>query len=243
MGKKLNLNSPTESFVKQGEELEIRCGALPECVPMVESVKATTSIVRNAMATRQVREHEIIPIRVRCDFADSGWDQTVRAAASATEIQTGGKKGPVYREMFPNGLTPLIIRSGEPQLQVADSFLRHLTSCKAQGAETVIAEWRPKLQQARDTLASALADRKTAEAALALAREDEQGAKREFSRSIDKMIGQIRQLFPENRVRQDLIFPSLVESSVDSSIGGPADSEETTEVTPAAPGTFLDNDY
>jgi hypothetical protein len=226
MGKKLHPRAPTESFVKQGVEQEIRFAAVPECAEMVSPISAVTSLVRTALANRQARELALIPIRVRCDFADSAWGRAVRATASATEIEVG-KKSPAYREMFPDGITPLVVRSGKPLLKNADWFLIHLRTCKMPGAERVLEQWKPKLQQARDALAAALADRKAADAALALARQEEQGARREFNRTIDRMIGQIRLLFPEDRARQDLLFPSLSARSNESG------DESETETDPA----------
>jgi hypothetical protein len=85
------------------------------------------------------------------------------------------------------------------------------------------AEWQPKLQTACDGLVAALEARKSAETALYVARAEEQAARRDYHRTIDKTIAEVRALYPEDRGRQDLLFPS-VDDGRDDGEDEPADA-------------------
>lgn len=209
MGKKLNPTASTDALLRQGEEQVIRLRTLAECAPLAAPVAAVTGALRAARDRRLAREEALIPLRVKCSFADFGWDQALRATAKTAEAQTGSTKSPAYREIFPDGFGELVEPAGEPQRGTAAQFLVHLATCSAPGAEAIREACRPRLQQAHDALVAALDERKAAEDALSLARIEEQAARRDFFRTIDQTIAQVRATFPEDRARQELAFPSV----------------------------------
>jgi len=106
-----------------------------------------------------------------------------------------------------------VVPSGEPQKKVAADYVTHLSSCTHLGARAVCEEWLPKVQQASQALGVAIDARKAGEATLALAWAEEAAAKRDYHRTIDKTLGFVRSVFPENRHKQDLAFPSFESSS------------------------------
>jgi hypothetical protein len=209
MAKKLKRCAPTERYLQQGEEAAMRLGLLKECAGLVGPVVAATALVRSSLDKRRAAARALIPIRVKCSFADWDWDGTLRAMSASVESQTGGRKSAAWREIFPESLTPLVTPQGEGQRAAAERFLGHLTTCTLPAAQAAVEEWKPKLQKAYDTLAAALAERRTAEAALFVARGEEQAAKRDFNRTIEKTIALVKSIYPEDRARLDLAFPSL----------------------------------
>lgn len=208
MGKKLNPNASSEAFFKQGEEQVIRLRLIPETSAFAAPVLTAKDLLRGSIDKRRAAELAMIPVRVQLSFAEYDWDQAVRRTAGVAELQGGGTKTPAYREIVPQGIGPVIAPSGESQRETAAAFIAHLKACKAPGVETVRAECMPRLQQAYDALAAALDARKEGEAELALARTEEQAARRDFQRTIDKTISLVRAAFPEDRAKQDLAFPS-----------------------------------
>jgi hypothetical protein len=58
-----------------------------------------------------------------------------------------------------------------------------------------------------------------------VARGEEQAARRDYNRTNDKTIAQVRAAYPEDRARQDLAFPSLESGS------GRAEEETETELS------------
>ena len=209
MAKKLHKSASTEAHLRQGKEEAIRLQLFEESQPLAEPVGAATQVLEAARDKREKSETALIPIRVTCSLADYTWDKTVRAFAKSVEAQAGGTKTPAYRELFPNGYRPLVTPSGEAQRVCATRFLTHLRACSSPAAKGFCEEWLPKLQQAFDGLAAGLEQRRAAETALYVARAEEQAAKRDFSRTMDKTIAEVRALYPEDRARQDLLFPRL----------------------------------
>ncbi|MGI5864828.1 MAG: hypothetical protein ACOX6T_22650 [Myxococcales bacterium] len=228
MAKKLHKTASTKSFLRQGEETVIRLGLFPESAPLAEPVRVSTAALQAATDKLAACEQALIPSRVKGSVADDRWDTTVRGFARMTEVAVGGTKTPAYRDLFPKGFAMLITPSGEPQRTGAKEFLVHLDSCSASVPKAVFEEWRPKLQAAFEELGAALDERKTAESALAVARAELQAARRDFSRTIDKTIAEVRALFPEDRRRQDLIFPSIDVRRRDD-IDGPVTDDEPDE--------------
>jgi hypothetical protein len=229
MAKKLSKSAPTYRFVQQGKETEIRLKLMEECAPLVEPIVAVTGLVKAAQDKRVAADDALIPIRVKCSLANWEWDKTLRAMSNTADAHAGGKKTAVYKELFPKGIVPLVTPVGEGQRVVAQQFLRHLDNCTTPAARTFLEEWKPKAKSAYDKLAGALTERQNAETALAIARGEEQSARRDFSRTIDRTIALVRSIYPEDRGRQDLVFPSLEEYG--------SDADEAPETEPVEPQT------
>lgn len=232
MAKKLQRNASSGAYLRQGKEQEIRFNRLPECTPLAGPVIDAANLLRAGRDKRVACEEAFIPIRVTCDFADREWDQVLRAAASGAESVTGGRKSQAWRELFPNGTKALVAYAGATQKAAADQFLIHLASCTTPGAVTVREEWSPKLTKARDVLGAALEARAAGDRALFVARAEEQAAKRDFRRTMDKVIAQVRAIYPEDRAAQDLAFPSIEESA-----SAAKDEGEDEEIPVVAPET------
>ena len=216
MAKKLNPKASTEAFLNQGDKQAIRFESVPACAPLASAIIEATAYLRAKHEKRLACDRAMIPHRIRSSFADRNWDTVVRATAALAEAKTGGKKSPDYLEMFPSGTGPLVIPTGAPQVKVAKNFIVHLESCTTPGARTVCEEQLPKLRAAHEGLAAAIAERATAETALYVARAEELAAKRDFNRTIDKTIAEVRALYPEDRAMQDLVFPSVRSSRRDA---------------------------
>jgi hypothetical protein len=96
--------------------------------------------------------------------------------------------------------------------------------CKVEGSDAFCAEWTPKLEAVLTTL------RSTAEA-YTLARktysevfQDEVALRAEHYQAIDKLMGLVRAAFPNDRAKQDLVFPVIDDG--DGSVSEEGESSE-----------------
>ncbi|MGI5861836.1 MAG: hypothetical protein ACOX6T_07220 [Myxococcales bacterium] len=216
MAKKLAKTASTESHLQQGEKQVIRLQLDEKAAPLAAPLATATATLRAAWEKRLAAERALVPFEVKSAHADHAWDMAVRGTAKTLEVQAGGTKTPAYREVFPKGFGVLVTPSGDAQLLAAGQFISHFSACTSPEAKKVAEEYLPKLQTARDGLRTELAARKQAEGALFAARAEELAAKRDYSRTIDKTIAEIRALYPEDRRRQDLLFPSIGRSTEDN---------------------------
>ncbi len=226
MAKKLHKNASTESHLHQGEKQIIRLQLDENAAPLAGPIATSTATLRTAYEKRLAAERALVPFEVRSAHADHAWDMALRGTAKTLEVRAGGSKTPAYREVFPKGFGVLVTPSGDAQLVTADQFIAHFGACTSPEARTVAEEYLPKLQTAREVLRTELAARKQAEGVVFAARAEELAAKRDYSRTIDKTIAEIRALYPEDRRRQDLLFPSI------DAARGDRDDEQATDSEP-----------
>ncbi|MCU0692225.1 MAG: hypothetical protein MUF54_12570 [Polyangiaceae bacterium] len=205
--RKYRVDATSETRVDYGLELEEGLRFFPETAQLAQPLAGQDEALEQLRLVREKTERALIPIRARVRFADYDWDQTARSTSRAAEILDGGTRGLIHRAVFKDGLTSVVVASGAAQLSVAKDFITHLGASKAPGVEGLRAEWLPKLQAACGRLEAACAARSDALMAVATARAAEAAAKDDHEVAVEKLMGEVRAIFPKDRKRWDVIFP------------------------------------
>jgi hypothetical protein len=87
--------------------------------PLAEPFGQVNAHLKERKLEREQAELDQMPARVRLRYANEAVDQFLRSIFGAAEIADGGKHGPIARALFPDGLKPRIVPSGELQHAVA----------------------------------------------------------------------------------------------------------------------------
>jgi hypothetical protein len=209
-----------------GYELHVGLQQSELTAPLAEPFGQINARLKERKLVREQAEEDQIPARVRLRYADETLDQTFRSAFRAAEIADGGKRGPIARAIFPDGLKSLVVPTGETQLAVSQQFITRAKVCSVPGVAPMLAEWLPRIEQATANFQAALQERDRLATARAVAVAAEEAAREDHERAIDKLMGEVRAIFPKDRRRWDLIFPELSGGS-----RAAAETESTPEQT------------
>ena len=205
----------TEARVFFGVELVAGLGLFSETTPLALTFEQLNDQLDGVIASREASRRPVLKARAKIRFASYVMVQTIRSAARAAEIADGGRRGAIFGALFPKGLTRALPGGGAPQKTAADALLDRLTKSKVAGVDPFRAEWLPKLTDKRGELGQAL---DALEAALA-ARKDllstETALRDQHRVEVERIIGQVRAAFPEDRAKQDVIFPEEEEPATE----------------------------
>jgi hypothetical protein len=223
-------DSGTPGRVEYGIGLAAGLGMFPETAAHAPVLEQITTDLDAAYETRRDEHKQVVKTRVALRIADYHMDQTIRSAARAAEIHDGGRKGPVYGVLFPEGLRPVVLPNLARQIPPTEALVERLMKTKTAGIDAYRNEWMPKLQGALANLKQAAQNHETAKKAYDDAFGTELSLRDQHATAVDQIAGHVRAAFPKDREKQDLIFPDLADD------GAPA--KPATPVTPtAAPAT------
>ncbi|MEK6607719.1 MAG: hypothetical protein AABZ30_08675 [Myxococcota bacterium] len=205
----------------------------PETQPLAEPLQELNERLGEARLARMAAELAVAPHSARVRFGDFLCDTAIRSLSRDAEVADGGRRGPVFDGIFPSGLNAVVATSGAAQLDATVALERRFSESRVAGVEPLRTEWMPRLADARQKLEDAVAARKTGRRALADARAREEAVMEEHETAIDKLLGQVRAIFPRDVARQNVVFPP-------APARGRADDEadddaETDAPLPAAP--------
>ena len=151
----------------------------------------------------------------------------------AAEIADGGRRGPVFNTLFPQGIKPVVAPAGAQQIKPTEELLDRLEKSKNDAVIAFAQEWKPKLKAALDKLSAAADAHKAAQSAYGDKFQEELALRAEHKQSVDKLMGQVRAAFPGDPVKQDLVFP-IVED--ESAAADDASNEPAVPPSPPAAG-------
>jgi hypothetical protein len=173
--------------------------------PLANAFKSTVDALAAAKAAREQAEQGLIKPRVAARFAEYALECVLREIASLAHTADNKAGGDlVFKSLFPNGLDAEVRPRGATQLTISTALRERLDSQPA--ASAIKAQVLKELDAALAALGAAIEAKRGAERALVTARAAEDGARANFVSGYDSDAGAIRQMFPRNRVRQDLHF-------------------------------------
>ena len=223
----------TEARVFFGVELVAGLGLFSETTPLAPTFEQLNDQLDGVLTSREALQRPVIKARAKVRFASYVMVQTIRSAARAAEIADGGRRGAIFKALFPKGLKGALPGGGAPQKTAADALLDRLTKSKVAGVEPFRAEWLPKLTDKRAELSQALDALHAAQAARQDILSTESALRAQHRVEVERIIGQVRAAFPEDRAKQDVIFP---EEERAAKATDPEPTEpEPTEPEPAEP--------
>lgn len=195
-------------LLKAGKYHLAALGRGPETQGLAAAFKPAQEALAAARIVREQAEDALTEPRTLTRFAETALEVVLRdIAAKAHDYDRKAGGDLVFKAIFPNGLDAEVRPRGAGQLTAAMALRGRLDQQPA--AAPVKAQFLKDLDTAVAALGSALESRRMAEQTLGLARAAEDGARETFVSSYDSNAGAIRQMFPRNRVRQDLYFDTL----------------------------------
>jgi len=205
--RKYSSNSNTSQRIAYGLDLQAGLDQLPETRPLAAEFGALTEDLIQSQAARGPLQVDLSRARARARFANFGFDDVLRQVAIACEAADGGKRGPVFGAVFPDNLTCVITPAGESQAKTGEAFVRGFEATGVLGVAAVREAWLPRVAAALTELKAALAARDEAVARLAVARAREEALCEDHELALERVMGQVRALFPRRRDLWDAIFP------------------------------------
>ncbi|HUT76043.1 MAG TPA: hypothetical protein VM285_00040 [Polyangia bacterium] len=207
--RKYKPQSGSATRVAYGIEVAEGLRFFPETADLAAPFAALNTQLETIYLERKAKERALIPIRAKVRFANFAFDAAVRGAAKTAEIADNGKKGALYKALFPEGLGTVVLPSGEGQAKAGRKFVELLTQSKAPGADAVRDQWLGKLTDAQGGLEESLGARTAAYADVAKTRAVEDAAKEDHELAVERVMGQLRSIFPRDKARWDVVFPSV----------------------------------
>ena len=208
--RKYRVTAASDVRITYGIELCPGLRFFPETEACAPAFEALNDDLDAAHTARRNLRKPTLQKRAAFRFAHYDTDQTIRKVHRAVEIADGGrKKGPIATFLFPEGLSPVVAPYGMRQIAPTEKLVGDMKRCKVAGSEAFCAEWLPKLEVSLGRLTATADAYKAARTAYVNAFQDEVALRAEHYHAIDKLMGLVRAAFPNDRTRQDLIFPIL----------------------------------
>ena len=165
-------------------------------------------------------------------FCDYDAEQVIRTLQRVLEIADGSRRGPLSKDIFPDGITPVIAPAGAAQLPALVGLIDRFTKSRVAGIDAVRTAELPKLDAARTRLDTAAQAYKAARDAYLDAFGTEKAIRDEHRLAVTSLMGTVRALHPGDKQRQDVIFP---ESTTGSPAGAADDDTDDADTDPVAP--------
>ncbi len=221
--KKYRSSAASDIRVAYGVELIAGVRLFPETASYAAPFEALNNDLNAAYMKRVQLRKPSLEKRAVFRFAHYETDQAIRMAHRGAEIADGGRKnGPITSFLFPEGLGPVVAPFGVRQIEPTEKLIADMKRCKVPDSAAFCAEWIPKLEAALAKLKLAAAEHTAARKAHIEAFQDEVALRSEHYMAVDKLMGHVKAAFPNDRARQDLIFPVVDDS-------GDNDSTEESE--------------
>ena len=229
----------TEIRLDYGLELAVGLQLFPETAPLAPDLEALNTELDTANNARRAERSPLVKARVALRLANYEADQTIRSCGKAAEIADGGRRGPVFNTLFPDGIVPVVAPAGARQVKPTGQLLDRLTKSKNEAVVAFAKDWQPRLQAALDKLTAAADTHTAALSAYGSKFQDELALRDEHRQSVDRLMGQVRAAFPGDRVKQDLVFPAVEDDpgagAADNAPADPAAPPEQATPPPAVP--------
>lgn len=169
---------------------------------LAETLEGATAALIEAQASYRAKVVGLVALRFEVKLMDLRADDMVRTVKRAADNHSRA----VSAAVFPKGITPIVKPIGQTQVDK----LRDL-----EGRIAAASKWAERQQAldqvvaVRERYETALTQRKEGMIAAAAERALRDAAKEDFLDTFAVLAGAVRQIFPRDRVRQDVFFDTL----------------------------------
>jgi hypothetical protein len=206
--RKYHPNTAAEDRVAFGIELEAGLRYFPETAALADALGVQNQELDRLVADLERVSRLLLPLRAAVKFTNYAYDSVIRGCSKTAEVADGGKRGRIHEAIFAEGTTPVITPSGAAQLPKARKHAQSFEASKAPGVDAVRAEWLPKIQAAITKHAEAVAARDAGYAEVAKAMAARDAAADDHELAVERIQGHVRAVFPKDRARWGVIFPT-----------------------------------
>jgi len=211
--RKYRKNAATQVRTEYGADLVEGLNAFPETAPFSASLAQRNDALDVAFAARQQARRPLVKARAKVRISNFLADSELRAYARACETADGGRRGPVFDAAFPSGLVEVVAPVGKAQAGATKTLIDRVTQSKLAALAALNVQWLPRLQAAHDRIAAAAQAYQTALQGYQTAFGEEVALRDDHALVVDTLMGQVRATFPNDRDRQDAIFPEVTTGS------------------------------
>ena len=167
--------------------------------------------LNDALITLQLEKAPLLTAltiaRAGVRVSDYQFDRVVRQLDRACQLADGGARGPVFRAVFPENVGCVVSPTGVGQVAAGDAFVRRLEASGIEGVAALREAWLPELRTRLADLKAAVAAREAAGVKLAGYRAREEALCEDHELALERVMGQVRALFPRQRELWNAIFP------------------------------------
>lgn len=207
--RKYRKNAATQIRTDYGVDLVEGLNAFPETASFSPGLAQRNDALDVAFAARQAARRPLVKARAKVRISNFLADGELRAYARACETADGGRRGPIFDAAFPAGLVEVIAPVGKAQAAATKTLIDRVTQSKLASLAALNAQWLPRLQTAHDRIAAAAQAYQAALQGYQTAFGEEVALRDDHALLIDTLMGQVRATFPNDRDRQDAIFPEV----------------------------------
>lgn len=210
--RKYRANAATDVRLDYGIELCEGLALFPETASLVPVFAAVNDDLAHAQEARRARRTPLVKARVAIRSGNFKVDTTIRSAAKAAEIADGGRRGPIFKAAFPDGVAAVVAPVGARQIPPTEALIDRIQKSKVPGMDAYRDAWVPKLEADLGGLKNADQAHKDAHKAYVGAFGTELALRQEHFLAVDKIAGAVRAAFPGDKAKQDLVFPVVDEA-------------------------------
>jgi hypothetical protein len=231
--KKYNPKSTSRARIDYGIEVIAGLKGFPETDPLAEPFAAVNQQLDDAFQDQVTAGAVVVKSRAGLRIAEFIVEREIRSFARILEASEGGRRGPAFNAIFPDGINPVITPRRAAQARELRLLVERLDACRIPAATQVATEWLPRLTADAERLDAAVAAFAQAGAAHDEAFRLELRRRDEHARAVDELMGRVRATFPEDRAQQDAVFPTI--ESPAPKKGDETADPANTEPQPSAP--------
>ncbi len=210
--RKYRANAASPTRVDYGWELSEGLLGFDETTAMSPLILTVTDDLFASFLARLGKRKDQVTTRAKLRVAEYYAELDVRGLHAALKKADGMRVGPLTESIFEKGLLePVVAPSGARQLKPLQDILGKLKESKNAALADIKKEYVPKLEAVADKLAAAIVGRDGAANGYADLFRKERALRDEHLITVDKIIGLVRAAFPNDRARQDAVFPEFVD--------------------------------
>jgi hypothetical protein len=233
--RKYRITAASPIRVDYGVELVAGLRRFPETAVFADDFEKLNDGLFTQYLARLSARKPMVAARVPVRIGNYETDQVIRACAHAAEEVDGCKGGPIFKSIFKDGLGPAVRPNGAAQIPATQTVIDSLVKSGANGIDTFRATWLPKLQSSLDTLKNAAKVLDARRKDYLDAFRDEVALRNQHWTEVDRLMGQVRATFPGSTVKQDLVFPEVVEDEEEEKATAEQAAAAAGQVAAAAP--------
>jgi hypothetical protein len=192
-----------------GLELIAGLRMFDETKPLADPFEVINNKLDQTHTARQAARKPMVEARAGRRLAVYAARQAIRAAASAAEIADGGRRGPIFYAVFPEGIQSYGKQKGGTLLAPMKGLIDRFSKSQLSAIDTYRQEWLPKLTAKHVALDEAGKVFGGALTAYNDIFEVELALRNQHRLEVDRIQGQVRAAFPGDKEKQDLVFPEV----------------------------------
>ncbi|NUN13419.1 MAG: hypothetical protein HUU55_07265 [Myxococcales bacterium] len=198
----------TDTRVEYGIDLGEGLRSFEQTEDLAAEVDTKTDLLDEAANEKRKLSSPLAKARAKVRINSYHADNLIRQVGADAELKDGGRRGSIFGYVFENGLTEATDPHGEQQLPALKKVAAKLAASDRDDIKPFAAEWLPKIEKRVASFSAAVDALETLRKQYNQLFEIEKARRNEHALMVDKMAGAVRSRFPNDRARQNAVFPT-----------------------------------